>query len=156
VLITDLELEYDTPAVRKCGECGECMEACPTGAIVEPGLVDARKCISYWTVEHRGEFPEEVRKELRGRIFGCDICQETCPWNENVPVSPMGDFAPREGIANPDLEWMANLSHKEYDERFLGSVMRRAGYEGLRRSARGVVESKCQELKPPGKKLESP
>jgi epoxyqueuosine reductase len=140
VLITDLEMEYDSPAERKCAECGKCMEACPTGAIVEPGLVDARKCISYWTVEHKGEFPDGVKKEFRGRVFGCDICQAACPWNEKVPVSPIGDFAPREGVANPDLEWMANLSKEEYDERFRGSAMRRAGVEGLRRNARGVRE----------------
>jgi epoxyqueuosine reductase len=136
VLITDLELQYDTPAERKCAECEKCIEVCPTGAIVEPGRVDARKCISYWTVEHKGEFPDGVKKELRGRVFGCDICQEACPWNEDVPVSPIEEFAPRPGIANPDLEWMANLSEGEFDERFRGSVMRRAGLEGLRRNAR--------------------
>lgn len=141
ILITDLELDYDEPAERRCGKCTKCLEACPTGAIVEPGLVDAGKCISYWTVEHRGDFADEVEGSLSGWVFGCDLCQEACPWNRKLPVSGISDFAPRPGIANPDLAWLAGLSAEEYERTFRGSTMRRAKVEGLRRNARAVLGS---------------
>lgn len=148
ILVTDLELDYGLPAERNCDDCTRCIEACPTGAILEPGLVDARKCISYWTVEHRGEFPDRPKPDLHGWVFGCDICQEVCPWNREPPVSPVEDFAPRPGIADPDLLWLACLSPDDYQQRFRGSAMRRAGLAGLRRNARGVMTSR--RLQPPG------
>ncbi len=97
-VVTDLELEYGRPMERKCGDCQACMKACPTGAIVEPGVIDCRRCISYWTIEHRREIPEEIQSRISPWVYGCDTCQEVCPWNQNVPFSEDPDFAPRAGI----------------------------------------------------------
>ena len=109
--------------------------------MVEPGVIDARKCIAYYTVEHRGEFPREMAGRLHGWVFGCDVCQEVCPWNHKVAVSSISDYAPRPRIANPNLKWLANLTKREYEQRFQGSAARRAGFDGLRRNARAVMEA---------------
>lgn len=90
-----LESEPFEPQPDPCGDCRRCLDACPTGALVGPYALDARRCLNYWTIEHRGEIPEEIQNRLGNRYFGCDLCQNVCPWNENRPKIPEGDTAPR-------------------------------------------------------------
>jgi epoxyqueuosine reductase len=134
-LVTDLEYIYSHSADPKCGNCEACMKACPTGAILEPGVIDCNRCISYSTIEHRGEIPEEIRERTSPWVFGCDTCQEVCPWNQDAPLSVEPDFAPRPGLANPSLEWLMHLSPEDFEKHFQGTPARRAGIEGLRRNA---------------------
>jgi len=134
IIITTLEVAPDAPARNACGTCDKCMKACPTGAIVEPGVVDARLCISYHTVENRGQIPAELHEHFGNRVFGCDACQEVCPWNRSVSETYVADLHPRTGFADPDLdEWLA-LDEASFSEGFAGSPIRRAKYEGLRRN----------------------
>ena len=144
VILTSLEIPDEAaalPAPDRCGTCTRCIAACPTQAIVAPGELDARLCISYLTIEKRGDIPqpEEGRKDLRaemGRhVFGCDICQDVCPWNRKAPVTPAEEFQPREGLVNPPLEWLAEMQPEEFRETFRGSPIRRAKLTGLRRNA---------------------
>ncbi|MBI1909648.1 MAG: tRNA epoxyqueuosine(34) reductase QueG [Deltaproteobacteria bacterium] len=102
-ILTTLELDYDKPTFDQCGSCNKCLDACPTGALVEPYLLDARRCIAYLTVEYRGELGEFADK-LEGNVAGCDICQEVCPYNEKIPVTAEKRFYPREGLVAPHLE----------------------------------------------------
>jgi len=134
-LSTPLHLAPDLPAPDRCGTCTRCIAACPTQAIVAPGELDARLVISYLTIEKRGEIPEELRAEMGRHVFGCDICQDVCPWNRKAPVTRAPEFEPREGLVNPALEWLANLRAEEFREVFRGSPVRRAKLSGLRRNA---------------------
>ncbi|MDR7419012.1 MAG: tRNA epoxyqueuosine(34) reductase QueG [Armatimonadota bacterium] len=137
-ILTDLALSPDPPASGDCGLCTGCYhgaDACPTGAIVEPGVVDARKCISYWTIEHRGWIPREVRPTLEDMIFGCDLCQEACPFNRRVQVSDHPEFQPRPDTGTrPRLLPLLNISETEYRRRFRRSAVKRAKRSGLRRN----------------------
>jgi epoxyqueuosine reductase len=125
----------DLPAPDRCGTCTRCIDACPTQAIVAPGELDARLCISYLTIEKRGEIPEELRPGMGRHVFGCDICQDVCPWNRKAPVTAADEFQPREGLVNPRLEWLAEMQPEEFREVFRGSPVRRAKLSGLRRNA---------------------
>jgi epoxyqueuosine reductase len=137
-ILTDLTLAPDPPAWGDCGLCESCYhgtEACPTGAIVEPGVVDARRCISYWTIEHRGWIPREVRPTLEDMIFGCDLCQEACPFNRRVALTSHPEFHPRpETGTRPRLLPLLNISEADYRRRFRRSAVKRAGRSGLRRN----------------------
>jgi epoxyqueuosine reductase len=137
-ILTDLALQPDPPASGDCGLCWNCMngtDACPTGAIVEPGVVDARKCISYWTIEHRGWIPREVRPILQDMIFGCDLCQEACPFNRLAQPASHPEFYPRpETGTHPLLLPLLNISEAEYQRRFRRSAIKRAKRGGLRRN----------------------
>jgi epoxyqueuosine reductase len=137
-ILTDLTLEPDPPAAGDCGLCENCMhgaEACPTGAIVASGVVDARKCISYWTIEHRGWVPRDVRPTLDDMIFGCDLCQEACPFNRLARPTTHVEFLPRPGVGTrPELLPLLNLSEAEYRRRFRRSPIKRATRSGLRRN----------------------
>jgi epoxyqueuosine reductase len=137
-ILTDLLLDPDPPAWGDCGLCEECFHgtaACPTGAIVEPGVVDARRCISYWTIEHRGWIPREVRPTLDDMIFGCDLCQEACPFNRPARATAHPEFAPRAEVgARPLLLPLLNISEADYRRRFRRSAIRRATRSGLRRN----------------------
>jgi len=136
VVLTDLEIPPDPPAFDQCGACTLCVEACPTGAILPDRTVDSRRCLSYHTIELRGEFPAGYRPALGSRLYGCDDCQTVCPWNQagaSRPVAP--EFHPREGNARPDLVSVLAMHLPEYTERFRGSAMKRATYHGLRRNA---------------------
>ena len=135
VILTSLELEPDLPAPDRCGTCTRCIEACPTDAIVAPFKLDSNRCISYLTIEKRGPIPEDLRGEMGRHVFGCDICQDVCPWNRKAPVSSAADFAPRPGLVNPALEWLAEISAEEFRETFRGSPIRRTKRSGLRRNA---------------------
>ena len=161
VVITTLELE---PTVREneslpadlCGQCRLCIDACPTDAITEPYLLDARRCISYLTIELRGAIPEELRPGMGRMIFGCDICQDVCPWNRNAPVTTLADFLPRQlspmqdvgtcenpraagtedgTLFSPSLESLASLNELDFREIFRGSPIKRAKWRGLIRNA---------------------
>jgi len=134
-LITSLELEPESPMADLCGSCSLCLEACPTDALPEPFRLDARRCISYWTIEHRGAIPVEMRSELGKWVFGCDICQEVCPHNDRPLVAADPAFALAEHRRNLDLTALLELDEEGYQELFQGSPMKRSRWEGLRRNA---------------------
>ena len=127
--------ELDLPAPDRCGTCTRCIVACPTQAIVAPGELDARLCISYLTIEKRGEIPEELRADMGRHVFGCDICQDVCPWNRKAPATTAREFQARDGFVNPALDWVAEMQPEEYRAVFRGSPVRRAKLSGLRRNA---------------------
>jgi epoxyqueuosine reductase len=135
VILTSLELTPDLPAPDRCGTCTRCLDACPTSAFLGPYQLDANKCISYLTIEKRGAVPQELREGMGRHIFGCDICQDVCPWNRKAPVSTSPEFQPREGLVNPALEWLAEMKAEDFREKFRGSPVRRAKLSGLRRNA---------------------
>jgi epoxyqueuosine reductase len=135
VILTSLELTPDLPAPDRCGTCTRCLDACPTNAFLGPYRLDANKCISYLTIEKRGTLPEELREGMGRHVFGCDICQDVCPWNRKAPISPSPEFQPREGLVNPALEWLAEMKAEDFREKFRGSPVRRAKLNGLRRNA---------------------
>jgi epoxyqueuosine reductase len=139
VILTSLEASArfadDLPAPDRCGTCTRCIAACPTQAIVAPGELDARLCISYLTIEKRGGIAEELRAGMGRHVFGCDICQDVCPWNRKAPVTSADEFQPRAGLVNPELEWLAELQPEEFRAVFRGSPVRRAKLSGLRRNA---------------------
>jgi epoxyqueuosine reductase len=135
VILTSLELEPDLPAPDRCGTCTRCIEACPTDAILEPYQLDANRCISYLTIEKRGPIVEDLRAGMGRHLFGCDICQDVCPWNRKAPASGAAEFQPRPGLVNPALEWLAEISAEEFRETFRGSPIRRTKRTGLRRNA---------------------
>lgn len=134
-LVSDLELgAVERPAVERCGKCADCLRACPTGAIVEPWVVDARRCISYLTIELEGPIPVELRPLVGEWIFGCDVCQEVCPWNRfAVPVEEPR-FRPDEGRFRGDLTGFLALGEEDFCSRFEGSPVRRAGRDGFLRN----------------------
>ena len=135
VILTSVELEPDLPAPDRCGSCTRCIVACPTDALIAPYQLDSNKCISYLTIEKRGAIPEDMRDGVGRHVFGCDICQDVCPWNRKAPATSAAEFQPREGLVNPALEWLAEMSAEEFRETFRGSPIRRTKRTGLRRNA---------------------
>jgi epoxyqueuosine reductase len=135
VIISSLELPVDAAAPDRCGSCTRCIEACPTDALIAPYELDPNKCISYLTIEKRGAIPEELRSGVGHHVFGCDICQDVCPWNRKAASTAMPEFQPREGLVNPALAWLAEIGEEEFRERFRGSPIKRAKRSGLRRNA---------------------
>ena len=138
VLVTSLELADDQAPLAipdRCGSCRRCLDACPTQALIEPYKMDATRCISYLTIEHRGEIPQDLRDGMGRQVFGCDICQDVCPWNRKAPIAfGNPDLAPREELVNPDLLWLAELEERDFERLFNGSPVRRTGFLGLRRN----------------------
>ena len=137
-MVTSLELQADAPPPDRCGTCTRCIDACPTKAIVPRGApekdewtLDSRRCISYFTIELRGAIPEEHREGMGAHIFGCDICQEVCPWNSRAPVTGEAAFLPREQAG---LESLANLSREEFHQWGVGSPVARAKHSGILRN----------------------
>lgn len=128
-LFTDLPLPVDEPGGAHCGTCRACLDICPTGAFTGPNSLDARKCISYLTIELRGPIPEELREPMGNRIFGCDDCQIVCPWNKFARISAEADFAPRHQLDSAGLCDLFAWSEEEFKERTAGSAIRRIGYE---------------------------
>ncbi|MFB0517416.1 MAG: epoxyqueuosine reductase, partial [Candidatus Neomarinimicrobiota bacterium] len=152
VLLLDVGLEPDPPFGQAqgrpfdedlCGSCTACLEACPTGALTTPYQIDARRCISYLTIEYRDSFSREQAGWLHGWIYGCDICQAVCPWNVRFArPSPEPGFAPREFITAFGFEDWAALGEKRWDKLLRGSAARRAGYEGLKRNVLAQIKTK--------------
>jgi epoxyqueuosine reductase len=135
VILTSLEFEPNLPAPDRCGSCTRCIDACPTHALVAPYQLDSNRCISYLTIEKRGTIPEDMRTAMGHEVFGCDICQDVCPWNRKAPATEAAEFQPRRGLVNPALEWLAGMSDEEFRRKFRGSSVRRAKRSGLRRNA---------------------
>jgi len=158
VILTTLDLEptlgtNELPPPDLCGSCRRCIDACPTQAFVEPYVMDARKCISYLTIELRGAIPEEFREPMGNHVFGCDICQDVCPWNGRAPITGAPQFQPRvfptppencaeasvplqgESLCLPRLEWLLGLSEADFRRLFRGSAVKRAKWRGLVRNA---------------------
>jgi len=135
VILTSIELVADLPAPDRCGTCTRCIDACPTNAFVEPYRLDSNRCIAYLTIEKRGDIPETMRDGIGRHVFGCDICQDVCPWNRKAPATSASEFQPREGLVNPALEWLAEITAEEFRQRFRGSPIRRAKRSGMRRNA---------------------
>ena len=134
-LFLTLELEPDTPSADLCGSCTRCLEACPTSALPEPYRLDSRRCISYWTIEHRGDLPPEAREMVGDWVFGCDVCQEVCPVNDAPPPAGHDELRLPPARAELDLAALVSISRERYVERFRGSPMKRAKREGLQRNA---------------------
>jgi len=161
VILTDLELAPSLPRGETppdlCGSCRRCIDACPTEAFVAPYVLDARRCIAYLTIELRGPIPEEFRPAMGNMVFGCDICQDVCPWNRKAPVTRIAEFLPRtirennggasaeqeharrgtagESLFAPALEWLISLNEEEFRKVFRGSPMKRTKWRGLIRNA---------------------
>jgi len=145
VIFTTLELSpslarHQMPPADLCGTCRQCLDACPTGAFVAPHVMDARRCISYLTIELRGSIPGEFREAIGNNVYGCDICQEVCPYNRRAPVTTVPDFEPREfpsgeSMLEPRLEWLAEMTEEGFRDKFRGSAMKRAKWRGLVRNA---------------------
>ena len=134
VILTDLELPPDRPERDYCGTCTRCISACPTRAIVAPYVVDARLCISYLTIELRGPIPRPLRPLIGNRIFGCDDCQEVCPWNRFAVRSPEAGFEPRDGNWMPELSALIGVTPEEFNRKFKNSPVRRAKRDGFVRN----------------------
>jgi epoxyqueuosine reductase len=133
-ILTNAEIDADVPAVDQCGSCTRCLDACPTGAITGPGEIDATRCLSYLTIELRGVVPAPMREAIHPQVFGCDICQDVCPWNRRAAESADPAWRPRAGLGNPSLVDLCRLSDDAWRALLRGSAMRRAGLRGIRRS----------------------
>jgi len=142
-LLLNLELAYDeTQVADQCGSCTLCIDACPTGAIVEPYVLNSSRCISHATIESRApEIADEVASELEGWLYGCDVCQDVCPWNQMTPETTESRFEPRAGNVDALLDDILQLTQEAYAERFRRSAMKRAKLSGLQRNARTLIES---------------
>ena len=141
VILTTLKLVPDRPHTAHCGTCTRCLEACPTQAIVSPGVVDSRRCIAYHTLEsHAERIPAEIAQNLHNWVAGCDICQEVCPWNQRFArPSPLPDFQPYPWNVAPDLQELARIGDEEFDRRFPASALRRLKAHRLRRNAQAAL-----------------
>jgi epoxyqueuosine reductase len=140
VILCSLEIESEAGeaevlAPDRCGSCTRCIEACPTDALTAPYQLDSNKCISYLTIEKRGAISEELRPGMGRHIFGCDICQDVCPWNRKAPATEAAEFQAREELVNPKLEWLAEMSEEEFRQEFRRSPVWRAKRGGVRRNA---------------------
>lgn len=138
-VLTTVKLTPDEPSADLCGTCTLCIDACPTAAIVRPYVVDARRCISYQTIENRGDVPEELHAGHGDWVFGCDVCQEVCPWNRFARETTATAFHPRAGCANPNLDELSSMDELQFNQRFAGSAIRRAQLSGIKRNA-GIVK----------------
>jgi epoxyqueuosine reductase len=133
-VLTNADLEPDAPGVDHCGTCTRCLDACPTGAFVEPYQLDATRCLSYLTIESRGSVEPGMRESIGSHVFGCDICQDVCPWNRRAATSADAAWQPRDGLAYPRLLELCRLSDDAWRALLRGSAMRRAGLRRIRRS----------------------
>ena len=133
-ILVDVPFPVDEPITSHCGECSACINICPTQAITAPYQLDARRCISYLTIEHQGSIPEELRPLMGNRVYGCDDCQLVCPWNKFAQLSSVPDFLPRHGLEHSDLLNLWSWSEDDFLSRHEGSPIRRIGYESWRRN----------------------
>jgi epoxyqueuosine reductase len=139
-LVTDLKLDYDSPASDHCGSCRSCLDACPTQAFVGPHVLDPRKCISYLTIESRKEIPSELAPKTGNWIFGCDVCQEVCPFNRRAPVTDDADFQPRDRKTLP-LEQAQHFDDETFGQRFADSSMDRTTPQQMARAAQNALNN---------------
>ena len=141
-ILVDIPLPADAPEAPHCGNCRRCIDICPTGAILEPYRLDARRCISYLTIEHKGAIPEPLRAPMGNRVYGCDDCQLVCPWNKFAHRATLPDFDVRNGLDSPDMVELFGWSEGEFNQRLEGSPIRRIGHERwLRNLAVGLGNS---------------
>jgi epoxyqueuosine reductase len=145
-VVTNAALEPDRPAQDQCGTCVRCLEACPTGAIVEPYVVDATRCLSYLTIEKRGTVDPSLRPAIREQVYGCDICQDVCPWNRRAATSDDPAWQPREGFLYPRLIDLCRMTDDRWRPLMKGSAMRRAGMRRVRRSLAYAATSAPPEM----------
>jgi epoxyqueuosine reductase len=141
VLLTSLEAQLEAQSEAspltvpdRCGSCRRCLDACPTGALIVPYQMDATRCISYLTIEHRGPIEATLMEGMGRQVFGCDICQDVCPWNRKAPIGVDPSLQPRTELVNPSLDWLAQLDEAQFEKLFNGSPVRRTGFLGLRRN----------------------
>jgi epoxyqueuosine reductase len=137
VLLTSLEVHPDQASLTvpdRCGTCRRCLDACPTGALIAPYQMDGTLCISYLTIEHRGAIDSSLMEGMGRQVFGCDICQDVCPWNRKAPIGTDSALEPRAELVNPSLDWLAELDESQFENLFNGSPVRRTGFYGLRRN----------------------
>lgn len=140
-LFLDIELSYDTPAKDRCGSCTRCLKSCPTHALEEPHVLNANKCLSYLTIEHRGEIPADHASAMGNRIYGCDQCQSSCPWNRFAYANHTPELQPSETFLTMQPQDWRNLSEEQYRVIFKGSAVKRAKYAGLMRNIRAQEEN---------------
>lgn len=134
-IVTTLEADtYDTPQPCRCGDCRRCLDACPTSALTAPRRLDASKCISYLTIEHRGDIPDDLASRLGNRLYGCDTCQTVCPWNRFATPTGVEAFRPSASLLSLRKEGLEGLSREDYNRIFARSAVKRAKYEGLLRT----------------------
>jgi epoxyqueuosine reductase len=148
-ILLNLELEFeDFIEADHCGNCTACLDACPTEAIVSPYVVDSERCLSYATIELRApKLPDEIVKNLDGWLYGCDVCQDVCPWNRFQQTTEEKRFEPREINISADLDEILSLSSKNYVEKFRGSAMKRTKLSGLQRNAQALIECNSEKKK---------
>ena len=140
-MIIDVEFIYSTQVTDHCGTCTRCIDACPTNAIYEPYRVDSNKCISYLTIELKDQIPEEHRDDLGQWMYGCDICQDVCPWNNDAKYTGMEDLVPRKKILDHDIDFWRELDNDQYDDLFEGSAIRRAKFEKYKDNVAAVARN---------------
>jgi epoxyqueuosine reductase len=136
-IVTSLELapeSFTIPAADRCGTCTRCIDACPTQALIAPRMMDASRCISYLTIEKKGIIDESLREPMGRQVFGCDICQDVCPWNSKAPVMSSGALPERAELVNPALEWLASMDGPQFNRTFRGSPLERTGGKRLQRN----------------------
>ncbi|MHB1959757.1 MAG: tRNA epoxyqueuosine(34) reductase QueG [Acidobacteriaceae bacterium] len=149
VIATSLELpreQWAQPMPDRCGSCTRCIDACPTEALT-PYRMDASRCIAYLTIEKRGPIPEELAAKVGGNVFGCDICQEVCPWNRRAPVTDWPELQPRPELVNPALDWLAKFDEADYRRMFRGSPVDRAKFRDFQRN---IAVAQKNAARPPG------
>jgi epoxyqueuosine reductase len=137
VLLTSLKVQPEPSPLTvpdRCGSCRRCLDACPTGALIAPYQMDATRCISYLTIEHRGPIEAVLMAGMGRQVFGCDICQDVCPWNRKAPIAVDPGLEPRTELVNPPLDWLAQVDESQFEKLFNDSPVRRAGFHGLRRN----------------------
>ena len=138
-IITTAKLSPDSPIPNRCGSCRACIDACPTGAITADRIVDSRRCISYHTIENRDEIPKEIADTMKGWVFGCDICQEVCPWNRDANLEN-ADLENRRDFSTLDPAMLATISEEEFHQTFDGTPVVRAKRDGIRRNAKCIMD----------------
>ena len=137
-MMLDLEFAYDTPVADHCGACTSCIDSCPTGAIIQPYVVDGSKCISYFTIEIKGQIPEPMAGKFDDWIFGCDVCQEVCPWNRHSTKTSEPEFEPSVGLLEMTKSDWVDLTEEVFRDYFKSSPVMRTGFEGLKRNIKFV------------------
>ena len=138
IILTNLEIEPDAPETNHCGKCVKCVNACPTGALDMPYQLDLRRCISYMTIENKGDIPDELTGKFHDRIYGCDICQDACPYNCYAPPHSVYEFIPSESLMRYRKKDWQSLTEHDFDRIFAGSPIKRIGYQKLMRNIRAV------------------